>query len=228
MDHLVGHGGDRVVVRDDDDRDPLVAIDVLKQLQDLLARGVIQGPRGLVAQEQLGLLRDGAGDRDPLLLAAGELTGEVVEPLAQPHLAQGLRGVEMIVGYLRGEFDVLQRRKAGYEVVELEDEADVGAPVHDELLVRQPRDIAAVHQHRALRGRVHAAQDVERRGLPGSRLPQHDGEPALLDMEVGVVECADRRIPGGVFLDHMIEFDIGHDRPCRRELKMVWLSRTLN
>ena len=37
--------------------------------------------RGLVAQQELGILRQRPGDGHPLLLAAGELGGEVPQPV---------------------------------------------------------------------------------------------------------------------------------------------------
>ena len=54
---------------DDDDRGPLLAGHVLKNLQNLLAGLVVQGPGRLVAEQELGLLGQGAGDGDTLLLA---------------------------------------------------------------------------------------------------------------------------------------------------------------
>jgi hypothetical protein len=47
---------------------------------------------GFVGQQQGGAVDDRPGDGHPLLLAAGELVGFVVQPLAQPHLLQGCHG----------------------------------------------------------------------------------------------------------------------------------------
>ena len=53
----------------DNDRGPLLAGHVLKNLQNLLAGLVVQGSGRLVAEQELGLLGQGAGDGDSLLLA---------------------------------------------------------------------------------------------------------------------------------------------------------------
>ena len=64
---------DRQVVRDEDVGDAELVLDVLEQVDDLrLDRHVERGDR-LVADDELGPQRDGAGDADALALAAGEL-----------------------------------------------------------------------------------------------------------------------------------------------------------
>ena len=100
---------------------------------------VVQGAGRFVAQQQFGFLGDGAGDRDALLLAAGQLRGEVVEPVGKPHLAEGVGRVKMVGADLGGELHVLKRGQVGHQVVELEDEADVVAAVADQLLGSKAR-----------------------------------------------------------------------------------------
>ncbi|MNP68562.1 hypothetical protein D3C76_1645380 [compost metagenome] len=78
VDDLVRHRRQCRVVGDDQHRDLLPAAHVLEQLQNLLARIVIQSAGRLIAQQQLRLLGDGAGDGYPLLLPAGELGREVI------------------------------------------------------------------------------------------------------------------------------------------------------
>jgi hypothetical protein len=62
------------------------------------ARGGVEGAGGLVAEEHVGPLGDGAGDGHALLLAAGELRGEVVGGAAEPHEGEGLVGVHRVAG----------------------------------------------------------------------------------------------------------------------------------
>ena len=76
-DEAIGHGRERGVVRDDEHRDAVAATRVLQQLQYLLAGLVVERAGGLVAQQQLGVLGDGAGDGHALLLAARKLRREV-------------------------------------------------------------------------------------------------------------------------------------------------------
>src|SRR6202453_4285095 len=55
-----------------DDRDGVVLRQLLDQLLDLGSRNRIERRTGLVEQDHLGPHRDGAGDAEPLLLAAGQ------------------------------------------------------------------------------------------------------------------------------------------------------------
>jgi len=59
------------VVRDDDDRDALLQLG--HQVLDLQRRDGVQGRRGLVHQEHLGVHGEGASDAQALLLATGEV-----------------------------------------------------------------------------------------------------------------------------------------------------------
>ena len=164
-DHAVGDGRDGGVVGDDDHRRAALAAHVLEDAEDLLAGAVVEGSRGLVAQQDLRVLRDGAGDGHALLLAAGELRREVVHAVAQAHGGEYLDGVRGVVHDLGRELDVLLGREVRDQVIELENEADVGAAVVGELVRVVLGDVVAVDDDRALGGGVHAAEDVEQAGL---------------------------------------------------------------
>ena len=64
---------DREVVGDEDQREPVALLHVLEQVQDLRLHRHVERRDRLVADDQLRLGDDGAGDRDALALAAGEL-----------------------------------------------------------------------------------------------------------------------------------------------------------
>ena len=121
----IGHGRERGVVRDDDDRNALLAAGILQQLQDLLAGFIVERARGLVAQKQLGVLCQCAGDGHALLLAARKLCRKVAQALAQANLAKRLFGIERIGANLSCELNVFEGRQVGDQIVELEDKADV-------------------------------------------------------------------------------------------------------
>src|SRR6266568_716393 len=67
------------VVGDDDDGVPLLQL--LDQLLDLQGRDRVEGRGRLVHQDHLRLDRDGPGDAEPLLLAAGEFHGVRPQPV---------------------------------------------------------------------------------------------------------------------------------------------------
>ena len=200
---------------DDEHRHVLVTADVLQQLQDLLAGLIVERAGRLVAQQQLRLLGDCARNGHALLFAAGQLRREIAQPVAQADLVQGVGRVEMVGADLRREFDVLQCGQIRHEIVELEDESDVHPPVGYEVAFAQSGDVAAADDHAPGGGGVHAAKDVQRRGLARARLPEDHRQFASVGGETGLVQCADRGAPGRVFLDHAVELDIRHHAPPR-------------
>ena len=109
------------------------------------------------------------GDGDPLLLAAGELGGEVVQPLPQPHGAQHLGGVHGILADLGGQLHVLQGRQVGHQVVKLKNKANIVAAVGGQTLGVIGGDLLHAQKDPALGEGVHAAENVEKGGL-GERL----------------------------------------------------------
>ena len=82
-----------------------------------------------------------AGDRDALLLAAGELRRAVAEPLRRGRpcriSSSHPLGVRLAAGEREREHDVLGRREHRQQVEELEDEADVLAAQERELVVAE-------------------------------------------------------------------------------------------
>src|SRR5688572_10305832 len=83
--NAVGHGGDRHVVGDHGRGRAQLTVHLVDRLQHQPPGLDVERAGGLVAEEHVGPLRDGAGDGHPLLLAAGELCGEVVEAVPEPH-----------------------------------------------------------------------------------------------------------------------------------------------
>ena len=69
---------DREVVGDEDQRQPVALLEVLEQVEDLRLHRHVQGRHRLVADHQLGLEDQGAGDADALALPARELVGSLV------------------------------------------------------------------------------------------------------------------------------------------------------
>lgn len=83
-------GGYRGVVGDDQDR-AAPPVEVLQDAQDAASGLQVQRAGGLVAQQQRGVLGDGAGDGDALLLAARQLRREVAARSASPTAASAAR-----------------------------------------------------------------------------------------------------------------------------------------
>ena len=111
----------------------------------------------------------GPGDGHPLLLAAGELAGQAVQPLLQP---QGLDDPAHIVlvhpapVQLDGQDDIFIGAEHWHQVIGLEHKPDLPPPEDGQFLVLQRENVLPIHQHRATGGAVQPAQDVEQGGFP--------------------------------------------------------------
>ena len=64
---------------------PLLAVEGLKQIQNLISCLTVQVACGLVTEEQGGVRHDGSGDADPLLLATRKSAGIMPGPVGQPN-----------------------------------------------------------------------------------------------------------------------------------------------
>ena len=84
----LGPAGDGAVVGDEDQREPALAPQGVEQGDDLVPGVLVQVPGRLVGEQHPGLLDQGAGDRHPLLLPAGQLAGQVLGAVAEPDAVQ--------------------------------------------------------------------------------------------------------------------------------------------
>ena len=80
-----------LVVRHEDERDADLALDLLELDLHLLAQLEVERAERLVEQQHLGAVDEGAGERDALALAAGELRGLAVAVAAEPDRLERLR-----------------------------------------------------------------------------------------------------------------------------------------
>ena len=163
-------------------------IEFLEELHDLVALDGMEIAGGLIGEDELGILDDGAGYADELLLAAGELIGEkiffaddveAIESVADEAGALLLRNV--FVG--QGDFKIFVDGKIVYKVVGLENEADVVLVELVALLGAEFVDVVLEEIVFAGPSAIKHAENAEQGGLPcpgGS----HDGdELAGLDIE---------------------------------------------
>ena len=154
-------------------------------------------PVGSSASRTVGLADQRPGQREALLLAAGERLREPAghlaeaEPLDQLAAAALGRGAAAVQA--RREQDVLLAGQLGDQVEELEDEADVRAAEAREAALAlavhanaRDLDLAGVRA-------VEAAEQVQQRGLAGARAPEHRHELPGLDLDVDPVEHAPGR-----------------------------------
>ena len=184
-------------------------IDILHELQDFLGRLVVERARGLVAQQQTRVLDERTADGAALLLAARNLTRELVAVLVEAQRTQQVVDIERVFGQVRRDLDVFLDGEVGHQVVELKDKAQLAAAGLTQVGGLEHREVAAVHHDGAGVGILQATDQVKKRGLARARGPQHDADLAAIDGRVDAVEHRQARITVAVVLFEILNLDIG-------------------
>ena len=214
----VGHRQRLVlVVRDVDERRLRAGLDRLELALHLAAELEVQGAERLVEEQRRGTVDERAGERDALLLAAGELRRAALVEALEPHdpqrLAHALGELSALdAAHPRAEGHVLGDRHMREQRVGLEDHVHVAARRRDvgDVLAAQvtPAGLGSLEARRASAGSSDFPQplgpgsqaalgDVERRvthGGTGGRLavprPVALGDGVQLDRVAGVGHAA--------------------------------------
>ena len=174
-------------MRDVHERDADVLLDALELDLQLLAQAQVQRAERLVEQQGPRAVDERAGERDALLLAAGELGGLALAEPAELDELERLADALAHLGLgdllaLEPEADVAARRQVREQRVGLEDRVDVA------LVGRLVGDLVAAEVD-AARGRVlEAADHPQRRRLAAARRAEHRVEGAALDRERELVD----------------------------------------
>ena len=126
-----------------------LGVDLLEEGEEAVGGPAVQGPGGLVGQDDPGLGDEGPGHRHPLLLAAGDLVGELPQQLLQPQPpGQGRQALgHLRVGLSRqhqGQQDVIPDGEGVQKVEVLEDEAQVVPAEGGDLPLPDGHDVPAV------------------------------------------------------------------------------------
>src|SRR5207247_1200838 len=132
-----------------------LTVQALEEGEDLEAGAGVQRARWLVGQDDRGVVDEGTGDGDPLLLPAGELARLVVLAVGEPDLDEPLAGARPTIACRDArveerELDVLERGHSGQQVEGLEDEADLAAPDLRQAVAVEPGHVLAVDEVTAL------------------------------------------------------------------------------
>src|SRR5215475_7410445 len=194
-----------LVMGDVDGGDPHPLLELLQLVTGRRAELGVQVGQRLVEQEHLRLPDQGAGQRDPLALAAGQLPGPAVEQLvnAEPagcpaHLLRPL-----LPRYARGrerEGDVREHGLVRVQGVALEHHRDLprpGGQVGDHL----PPD-----EDVALAGVLQARDEPQQRCLAAAGWAEQDEVLALLGLQVNAIHRGD----GAELLVQRLGFHHGH------------------
>ena len=158
----------------------------------------------LVEQQHARLDRQRPGQRDPLLLAAGQLAGVLVAraPTARRGRASRPRAMSRsplgLAAHLEAERDVVEHGQVREQAVRLEHHAHVA------LVGGHPGEVLAADRRRVPDvGLVEAGQDAQRGGLAAARRAEQRDQLAGFDVQGEPVERLDVAVDPG----QVVEFD---------------------
>ena len=172
------------VVRDEDDGASR-GVQLLEEHQHLETRPRVEVPRRLVGQNDRRIVYQCAGDGHALHLSARHLVAAVQQPVAESDGFERGHGTVAPFGRRTGgvvhqrQFDVLDGRRLGQQVVVLEDETDLAVAQRGALVLVHRTHRRTVEVIFACGGGVEAAERVEQRRLARSGGPQdREGDAA--------------------------------------------------
>ena len=169
-----------------------VAVDFEQQAHDLARVRGVDAVGGLVAEQDIGLGNDGAGEGDLALFAAGELPGEPLGLVGQGHAIEYLvdRQVNFAIGAptdLERQAHVLADGGVGQQAGVLKNDPDAAAKF-GEGGAANPGHVDAVDEDDAGIEGLFAQEDAKQGGLARAVRPDEKGELAAGDGDRDVGE----------------------------------------
>ena len=178
----VGHRhGFLLVMRDMDEGDAHLLLDPLELDLHLPAQLEVERAEGLVEQQDVGFVDDGAGKGDPLLHAAGQLPRTLLGAVAQLHQLEGFHRLAPPVGDLalaQAETDVVEHAEVREQRVALEHR------VHLALVGAGGRDVVLAEEDLAGGGLLQPGDHPQGGGLAAAGRAEESEERAARHQEV--------------------------------------------
>lgn len=136
-------------------------VDLLDRSQNDPSGVKIERTSGLVTQKDFGSLDDCSRDRNALLLASGQFRGKTIQLVGQTDKRNRLFRWHGIVGNLHHQHDALANRKAGNQIIELENEPNMLAPDAGQLRFAGTGQCMVPPEHLARCRRVETSEYIE-------------------------------------------------------------------
>src|SRR5882672_7251974 len=187
-----GPTGEIGVVRRDDHGRAVLCGEPGEEVDDLAAGSSVEVPGRLVREHDSRLHGERTGDRDALLLAAGQVPRQVVRSAGEADLVEELQRPFATAAH-RGELhlDVLDGCQRRDQVELLEDEPEGAQAQLGQLPVAQRGEIAVFEDDVAGARPVERAEELQKRRLAGAARPFERDELARLELEIDAVERTD-------------------------------------
>ena len=180
-----------LVVGNQDQGGTAFAVEFEEQVADPLAGGAVEVAGGFVGEQHVRLRREGTGNGDPLLLAAGELARIVAQALAEADSLEQFSGALASVGaafQLQGQHHVLQRIEAVEQLERLEHEAYMGRADARTLVLVEVAEGVPGETDLAAAGLVEPGEQAEQGRLAGAGTADDRQAVAAGEVEGEVVE----------------------------------------
>lgn len=178
---------------------------------DLLI-GRVELPRRFVRQHERRSTGGCCGDRDPLLFTSGKLRGVVPAAAIKAELREGRPRVFATstgVSEIERGNDVLQRGERRPQVVALEHDCDLCAPVASKPAVIEPPQGETEGANLAGRGLIHARGQLKKRALARSGRPEQGHDLPALDPNVETAQRDRLDRSGPEELEDIVELERG-------------------
>ena len=178
---------------DDNHRRPPRPHEVEERIHRLLRGEGVKGSRRLIGEKDRGFGYEGAGDGDALGLTAGKLARPLVSMIRHIELLQGVARLGEGAfappsGQEQRNRHVVDGRKVGKELTELEDEAKGPQPKIRPLRFVQPRDVGALVLDAPLVRRKHSRHHVKKRRFARARGPRDRKDLSAADVKVDAAQ----------------------------------------
>src|SRR5438874_2180115 len=161
-----------------------------QRVEQVAAGRVVEVAGRLVGEQDGRPGHEGAGDRDALLLAGGELVWTAALLAGQVHGRDHLPDAflqlsprRIVTGDRERQADVLANVEQWDQVERLEDEAGPLAAQPRRLTIREAADVATLEDDPATAGPVQPAQHLQQRALARARRSHQGHELARLDRQ---------------------------------------------
>ncbi len=192
--------GDRLIVSYEHDRES-VGVQTLEELEDRVPACGVERARRFVGEQHRRLVRERAGDCEPLAFTAGQRSRKRGRLLGDPERGQERVGTRRRdpprrATEQRGHHNVLTHRHRVEEVEELEHDPDVVAPDDCPRVLVEVRDRLPRDGHGPFVGAVEARDHVEQRRLAAPRGTHDRDELPGRDVEARAPQRAHRRVLG--------------------------------
>ena len=204
--------GNLGVVGHEDDGVALI-VEFLEEDKHLKRRACVEVTGGLVGEDDGGVVDERTGDGYSLHLTTRHLVGLVLQTIAETNFDKCLDGTRAALLGLdfgivhQGQFDVLDGRGLGQQVVVLEDETNLAVTELGALIAAHPAHRHAIEVVFARSGCVEATYLVEQCGFARARSALDGHELTFVDLERDTTERMDHLVADLEVAANVLEFD---------------------